>query len=153
MVWGGISFRGTTKLAVAEGHVNSESYQAILQDCLLPQVRELYPDAFILQQDNASPHTSKSTKEWFQLNGVARVSLCCYDYSSSMSNAIRCSVQHSFFQTLVFLTSFNKDTTLTVVAERGYSSSRLTASRRHDQDGGSVRGEADNLHQLCSLEV
>ncbi|RWR98829.1 hypothetical protein B4U79_17110 [Dinothrombium tinctorium] len=65
MVWGGISLRGKTILKFAKRSVNADFYQEILAECLLPTMSVLYPDGYILQQDNARPHTAKSTKEWF----------------------------------------------------------------------------------------
>lgn len=70
MVWGGISWRGVTPLKITKGHVNSESYQDILSECLIETCKELYPEGFILQQDNATPHTSKSTKKFLEENKI-----------------------------------------------------------------------------------
>ena len=70
MVWGGLSLRGLTPIKIARGYVNSETYQNILQECLFESARELYPEGFILQQDNATPHTSKSTKDFLELHGI-----------------------------------------------------------------------------------
>lgn len=66
MVWGGISIRGTTPLKIARGKIDSDRYQDILDECLIDQMNTLFPDGWVLQQDNASCHTSKSTKKWFE---------------------------------------------------------------------------------------
>ena len=66
MIWDAISLRGLHPLKVTRGHVNSESYQQILHECLITSARVLYPDGFIFQQDNATPHTSRSTKEFLK---------------------------------------------------------------------------------------
>ena len=41
-----------------------------MQECLFESGRELYHEGFILQQDNATPHTSKSTKNFLELHGI-----------------------------------------------------------------------------------
>ncbi len=65
MVWGGISMRGTTNLSVIAGTVDSRVYQNILNENI-PTMSALYPDGYILQQDNARPHTSRTTIEFFK---------------------------------------------------------------------------------------
>lgn len=70
MLWGGISVRGATPIAPVGTRIDSVVYQGILEDYLIPTMKILYPDGFILQQDNAAPHTSKSTAEFFKLNGI-----------------------------------------------------------------------------------
>ena len=64
MVWGAISERGTTPLCFIKGTVNSEKYIEIMNECLLETMSCLYPDGWTFQQDNASCHVSKKTKEW-----------------------------------------------------------------------------------------
>ena len=71
LVWGGIGWRGSTCLKVAEGTVNSEVYQEILSECLIETANIYFPDGYILQQDNATARTSKSTREFFKThNGL-----------------------------------------------------------------------------------
>ncbi|RWR98614.1 hypothetical protein B4U79_15264 [Dinothrombium tinctorium] len=70
MIWGGISLRGTTILKIARGSVDAAYYQEILGECLLETMSTLYPDGYILQQDNARPHTAKKTQEWFRDHSV-----------------------------------------------------------------------------------
>ena len=70
LVWGGIGWRGSTCLKVAEGTVNSEVYQEILSECLIETANIHYPDGYILQQDNATAHTSKSTREFFKTHNI-----------------------------------------------------------------------------------
>lgn len=70
MVWGGISARGKTPLAVITGTVNSSRYQEILEEYLLPRMGELYPEGYVLQQDNAPCHAAKATKAFFAANGL-----------------------------------------------------------------------------------
>jgi len=65
MVWEGFSMGGTTNLSVIAGTVDSRVYQNILNENI-PTMSTLYPDGYILQQDKARPHTSRSTKEFFK---------------------------------------------------------------------------------------
>lgn len=68
MVWAIISRNGFRKLCFVEGNINSNKYQEVLGDNLLPY----YVDQeMIFQQDNASSHISKSTKDWLQTNNIS----------------------------------------------------------------------------------
>jgi transposase len=64
MVWAGFSSRGKTKLAFLNGKQDSSKYTATLFDTLLPFVIENHPEGYIFQQDNASIHRSRWTKNW-----------------------------------------------------------------------------------------
>ena len=66
MVWGAISLRGVTPLAIIHGSVDSVKYQDILDGHLLSTMRELYPEGFVFQQDNAPCHVSRSSKQFFK---------------------------------------------------------------------------------------
>jgi len=70
MIWGGISLRGKTPLKVDCGYIDSDRYQDIIHECLMENMSNLYPEGYILQQDNARCHTSKSTTEWFDKQGI-----------------------------------------------------------------------------------
>lgn len=70
MVWGGIGVQGATAIAPVKGHIDSDAYQDIITDYLLPSMNVLYPDGFVLKQDNASVHVSKSTRKFFEENGI-----------------------------------------------------------------------------------
>lgn len=72
MVWGCMSAQGVGQLAFIEGRVNSQKYQEILENYLLPSIEGLKNSEgeFIFQQDGASSHTSKSTKEWLREHGI-----------------------------------------------------------------------------------
>lgn len=66
MIWGCMSSKGLGTLEFINGTVNAEKYQQTLNDSLLPNIEKLHPDGnFIFQQDGASSHTAKSTKNWF----------------------------------------------------------------------------------------
>lgn len=51
-VWGGISHRGRTSICIFSGIMDSEIYQKILKDNLLPFATANYPDGFRLYQVN-----------------------------------------------------------------------------------------------------
>lgn len=49
--------------------VNSQTYMELLEDGLLPDCRQLYPnDTYIFQQDGATSHTSRVTQEYLEQN-------------------------------------------------------------------------------------
>ena len=71
MVWGCMSARGLGKLNFIDGTVNAQKYQHILETSLLPSAQELFPNEdYIFQQDGASCHSAKSTKNWFGNNNI-----------------------------------------------------------------------------------
>lgn len=61
MVWAAISIDGQVSISFVEGSITSAKYQDILSQNLLPNFSK---DLQLFQQDNATPHVSKSTKEW-----------------------------------------------------------------------------------------
>lgn len=71
MVWGCMSARGLGKLNFIDGTVNAQKYQHILETSLLPSAQELFPNEdYLFQQDGASCHSAKSTKNWFGNNNI-----------------------------------------------------------------------------------
>lgn len=74
MVWGGLSWFGVTALKICQRTVNSETYQGILHECLFESANQYYPNGYILQQDNATPHTSKSTRKFLEDNKITVMS-------------------------------------------------------------------------------
>lgn len=61
MIWGAFSYHGKATLAFVSPRTNSNGYQTILQNSLLPYlVKNNYYD-FTFQQDNASIHVSRGT--------------------------------------------------------------------------------------------
>lgn len=65
-VLGGISHRGRTSVCIFFGIMDSEIYQKILEDNLLPFAVANYQDGFRLYQDNDRKHTSKSSRRWME---------------------------------------------------------------------------------------
>lgn len=70
MMWGGISFYGTTSQAVMIGTQNSFDYTKILENNLLPFCDAHMPVGYIFQHDNASIHASKETSKWLKDSGL-----------------------------------------------------------------------------------
>ena len=68
-VWGGISVRSATQVCIFTGCMESQVYQKILEQNLLPFINHVYPDGHRLWQDNDPKH-SNSTKKWMKDNGV-----------------------------------------------------------------------------------
>lgn len=67
-----MSAQGVGELSFIEGNVNSEKYQNILENYLLPSIKKLenkYGE-YTFQQDGASCHTSKSTITWLRSHGL-----------------------------------------------------------------------------------
>lgn len=70
MVWAGISGLGKTELAFCPNKMDSQGYQKILADNLLPFLNRFPHIEFTLQQDNAAVHASKSTKQWLESQNI-----------------------------------------------------------------------------------
>ena len=68
MVWGGFSADGTRKLAMIQGTLNTERYIQLLTDNLLPL--DLVTRGITFQQDNAPPHKSRRTLQFFETEGI-----------------------------------------------------------------------------------
>ena len=68
MVWGALSEKGLY-FTYIQGSLNSQKYCLILQE-FIPYANSLFPDGWVLQQDGATCHTSKYTKEWCEIQNV-----------------------------------------------------------------------------------
>ena len=69
-VWAGISKRGRTGICIFEGTLVKELYVDILDQTLLPFIRDVFPDGHRFMQDNDPKHVSKLAKEFLRTNGV-----------------------------------------------------------------------------------
>ena len=69
-VWGGISKKGPTPLAIFEGILVSGCYTSLLETHLLPFIRKHFPQRHRFQQDNDPKHTSKHTKAWLKEKNI-----------------------------------------------------------------------------------
>lgn len=67
MLWGCFSAQGTGRLHRIEGRMNATMYCNILEENLLPSVKELKMGrGWVFQQDNDPKHTANITKDWLQ---------------------------------------------------------------------------------------
>lgn len=68
-MWGWISAHCPGELVEVSPHMNADEYINILENVLLPSVRNIYTEAevprFRLVQDNSAVHTARIVKEWF----------------------------------------------------------------------------------------
>lgn len=74
MVWGAFCSDGKLPLAFPSTKMNSAEYQQVLQNNLVPFFRQNQHKNDIFQQDNASVHASKSTKEWLLKKNIPTLS-------------------------------------------------------------------------------
>ena len=70
MVWGGISYSGIISLVEVVTTMNSREYARNLDLGLLPMVGSIVGENWLLQQDNASVHTSNHTLHWLSEQGI-----------------------------------------------------------------------------------
>ena len=70
--WGCFSSKGTGKLQVIHGRMNSSMYREILEKNLQKSATFLgHGRNFVLQHDNDPKHTAKHKKEWFENNDIS----------------------------------------------------------------------------------
>jgi transposase len=65
MMWGAFSSKGKLTLAFISSKMNSQDYQAVLQQHLVPYLYRKRQTRFTYQQDNAAIHVSASSRQWF----------------------------------------------------------------------------------------
>ncbi|CAD6192399.1 unnamed protein product [Caenorhabditis auriculariae] len=70
MVWAAFCGNGTVALSFIGTRTNSQDYQQLLAQHLLPSLRRRRRANMIYQQDNASVHASNSTLAWFAAKNV-----------------------------------------------------------------------------------
>jgi transposase len=70
MVWAAFSGLGTLQLQFVSSRMDSKEYQEVLQLSLIPFLRRFRRLNPTFQQDNASIHSSKATKEWLANNHI-----------------------------------------------------------------------------------
>ena len=64
MYWGGFGYNGTTDLVEIKPRSDSLDYQEVLEAHLVKRGAKLGDRGWIFQQDNASIHSSQSTRNW-----------------------------------------------------------------------------------------
>ena len=70
MVWGAINFSFKIDLVIMEGKFNSIKYCEMLGDNFICKAHNFQGNNFIFQQDNASTHTSKYTREMLEEENI-----------------------------------------------------------------------------------
>lgn len=70
MVWSGFSSIGKLPVVFIRGNMNSEGYQEVLANFLLPYLEQWAHLEFTYMQDNAPAHASRSTRDWLQAHQV-----------------------------------------------------------------------------------
>ncbi|KAG3247625.1 hypothetical protein PI124_g7690 [Phytophthora idaei] len=70
MVWGAFCAGGKSELVISERTQNSECYVYTLSEHLLPFIDGIHGRDCIFQQDNASIHSSRATKSFFEEENV-----------------------------------------------------------------------------------
>jgi transposase len=70
MFWGAISASRKSPLVVVSGTLNAQGYQTLLADQFIPWFRKQHIGHLTFQQDNAPPHTAKTTKRFFLDNNI-----------------------------------------------------------------------------------
>ena len=69
-VWGGKSWAGGTGVCIFEGKMNTPMYTKLLENALIPIIREYYPAGHRFQQDNDPKHTSRYASKFFEENNI-----------------------------------------------------------------------------------
>ena len=64
MLWGMLLQTVDLKFEEVHGNLNATKYIKILKDNLLPTMKSLYDDDWLLQEDNTSLHTSMKTQQF-----------------------------------------------------------------------------------------
>ena len=65
-VWGGISHRGQISVTVFEGKMNARLFMEILDDTLVPFIKDVYPDGCHLVRDNVHKHSSRAAHKFYE---------------------------------------------------------------------------------------
>lgn len=76
MIWSVISGKGTGRLYVVEGIMKQDQYKEVLQNHLIPQLKDWFPngESFVFMQDGAPCHTARSIKTFLQQSNIPLLS-------------------------------------------------------------------------------
>ena len=69
-VWAGISWQGATSCCIFDGIMNAPLFVKIVEQTLVPFLKERLPRHHRFMQDNDPKHTSKMAQEYFVNNGI-----------------------------------------------------------------------------------
>ena len=72
-MFGAFSARGTFPLKIFRENLTGLGYINILNEYLIAQSQDLYPDSWIFQEDNDPKHTSKIAKDFMRKQGIVRM--------------------------------------------------------------------------------
>jgi hypothetical protein len=70
MVWASFNYFSLSKIAFIDGTINSDTYQSVLSEYLLPFIASQPGRDLVFQQDNARPHVSKTTVGWLRERNI-----------------------------------------------------------------------------------
>ncbi|GFT67798.1 uncharacterized protein TNCV_271861 [Trichonephila clavipes] len=72
MIWSVISGKGTGRLYVVKGMIRQDQYKDVLQNRLIPQLEEWFPNGepYIFMQDGAPCYTARSIKAFLEEQNV-----------------------------------------------------------------------------------
>lgn len=71
MVWAAFSFEAKTPICFITNRMNSECYTELLDAVLIPFLEDFMDENAVFQQDNASIHASRHTKNWLNERNVS----------------------------------------------------------------------------------
>ena len=74
MIWSCFSYFGLCDLVILKGKQDSKKYCEVLEHNLLPFTSLVHGENWIFQQDNASIHVSKYSREWIEAHNVLLLS-------------------------------------------------------------------------------
>ncbi|GFU78648.1 uncharacterized protein TNCV_2302591 [Trichonephila clavipes] len=74
MIWPVISGNGTGRLYVVKGMMRIDQYKDVLQNCLIPQLEEWFPNGepYIFMQDGSQCHTARSIEPFLAEQGFGQ---------------------------------------------------------------------------------
>ena len=84
-MFGYITKDGAIKLFEYASPMDADIYCNLLQERVIPSIRELYGNNFVLQQDGAAVHTAKTTTEMLKLE---EIEILCWPSRSPDLNPI-----------------------------------------------------------------
>lgn len=70
MVWGAIGWFGKSELVFPSSNLDSETYQNIIRDGLIPIANDIGGLNYVFVQDNAPAHTASSTRVFLATNDI-----------------------------------------------------------------------------------